>query len=459
MKSFSELKKVNSALCNDPKETTNVNVEPKNIDAKKAYRYKDLPQFDAGYFAQRARQPLLTFGNGNEDELKMDLPTSSGALQEYFDLKSGEDKLTEESNIKTDESKLHSRIEISEQWRPTVETESSQSKNESFDSSNSKNKKGGHSLKNTTTFDSSSQTAKEPMSSVQFICSDERFEDYNKQIMDSKEPKIRDMFLHKNEQNTDHTYKGGKWISSSSSFQSDHTNVHSEGRNDMPNRTGVPENINQKSNMRRRDQKHTLFESMGKSPCTNTMILGSNVQGDNTLKVFEKNYNDGGCHAYKENENQWINNEDGYKEDDGLDDFITSLDSDLNDDDLVLCCDDMMSPTIPVRKNTSSARQRNCAKKDVATGGHSKGVKRCLEISDGQSKIQHSDTPGTTSGPGFTSLGKNVLKECPICLQHFHSGYGTILYFCTMRLIKKSQGPGELFLVGLNNQKMILNYI
>lgn len=427
MKSFSESKRVNLALCNDPKERTNVNLEPENSDAKNAFHWKDLPKFDAGYFAQRAvRQPLLTLGNSNEDELNKDLPTSLGALQE--DLKSGEDKLTEESNIKkTNEKKLHSRFQISEQWRTTAETKSSQSKNESFDLSDSKNKKHGQ--------DGYSEAAKEPMLSVQFkgneaCCSDERFDGYSKQIMDSKEPKIRDMLLCKNEQNTDRTYyKGGKLISSSNSSQSDHMNIHSEGSNAMPNRTGVHENINQKTNMRCRDQKHTLIESTGKSPCTNTMILGSNVRGNNTLKVSERNYNDGGCYVYKENKNQWMNNEDEYEDNDrGLDDFITSLDdSDLNDNDLVSYCDDLMSPTIPVRNNISSARQQNCA---VATGWRSKGVKRCLEIPDGQPKIQRFES---TSGPGFTlphstklsknKVGENVLKECPICLQHLHSGY------------------------------------
>lgn len=102
-------------------------------------------------------------------------------------------------------------------------------------------------------------------------------------------------------------------------------------------------------------------------------------------------------------------------DDGGMEGLFGNLDNDLDDATLVACCDDVMSPTIPIRESGHNSRH----------SGPSRGVKRKLNIPDAQSKISRSkiDNDGLSHGVDKSCNDDNeVIKECPLCSKHFHSG-------------------------------------
>jgi hypothetical protein len=105
--------------------------------------------------------------------------------------------------------------------------------------------------------------------------------------------------------------------------------------------------------------------------------------------------------------------------DDGMKDLLGNLDDDIDDDTLVACCDDILSPAISVRENNPSSGRpsRNEAKKSV---------KRKLNIPDAQSKIRRPDIPDYVNCSRDDELCENKadesIRECPFCAKSFHSG-------------------------------------
>ena len=102
-------------------------------------------------------------------------------------------------------------------------------------------------------------------------------------------------------------------------------------------------------------------------------------------------------------------------DDGGMEDLFDNLDNDLDDATLVACCDDAMSPTIPISGSGHSSR----------LSGPSRGVKRKLNIPDAQSKVRRSKNDNVAFLP---DVGKScndddeMIKECPFCSKNFHSG-------------------------------------
>ncbi|XP_028401037.1 uncharacterized protein LOC114524114 [Dendronephthya gigantea] len=97
----------------------------------------------------------------------------------------------------------------------------------------------------------------------------------------------------------------------------------------------------------------------------------------------------------------------GGTDNDGIDDLLANVDEDIDDGTLVACCDEAMSPMIPVRQNSSTSRYSGSVQ--VKNENLSKGVKRRLDIPYGQSKLRKSDISDVS------------LEECPFCAKQFHS--------------------------------------
>ncbi|XP_028400619.1 uncharacterized protein LOC114523785 [Dendronephthya gigantea] len=95
----------------------------------------------------------------------------------------------------------------------------------------------------------------------------------------------------------------------------------------------------------------------------------------------------------------------GGTDNDGIDDLLANVDEDIDDGTLVACCDEAMSPMIPVRQNSSTSRYSGSVKNENL----SQGVKRRLDIPDGQSKFRKSEISDVS------------LEECPFCAKQFHS--------------------------------------
>jgi hypothetical protein len=113
------------------------------------------------------------------------------------------------------------------------------------------------------------------------------------------------------------------------------------------------------------------------------------------------------------NDSKWAQNDDSMK------DFLGNLDDDIDDDTLVACCDDILSPAISVRENNPSSGRpsRNEVKKSV---------KRKLNIPDAQSKIRRPNIPDNVDYSRADELCENKadesIRECPFCAKSFHSG-------------------------------------
>ena len=112
--------------------------------------------------------------------------------------------------------------------------------------------------------------------------------------------------------------------------------------------------------------------------------------------------------------------------DDGsVKDFLGNLENDLDDDTLIACCDDALSPTISVREKVPNSGISRLSRNEIPL----KGVKRKLNIPDAQSKIRK---PNISSSIGYSrDLGKKgkekdgggaKIRECPFCAKSFHSG-------------------------------------
>ncbi|CAB4007810.1 choice-of-anchor A family [Paramuricea clavata] len=163
---------------------------------------------------------------------------------------------------------------------------------------------------------------------------------------------------------------------------------------------------------------------------SNEDLFGSDDDLDELLvKSFTDDFDQMNCHLgtqgdsddFKWMENDVINNDGGVK------DLLGNLDNDMDDDTLVACCDDAMSPTIQVRENGPNSRLSGSSRNEMM----SKGVKRKLNIPDAQSKVRRS---GSSNIPNNVGISRDLdkfckddaderIKECPFCAKSFHSRF------------------------------------
>lgn len=222
-----------------------------------------------------------------------------------------------------------------------------------------------------------------------------------------------------------------------------------EGGGSMPSKGGLSEsyqklNVGEKHKVGFRKEK-TSPEPVGKCPAANEKIPRMNYLSDSDQSASQGREKDSGCRGSQDKggktESQYTSR-DLPKVDDGFVDFMSSLGNDMDDDDLLSWCNDLMSPTIPVRKSSSLSTTRDSAADKVGNPRLWKGAKRRLEITEDKFTIELSSDTNTlvrdrsitsscpTSKPKNNVL-ENPLSECPICLEPFHSGYGEILYCWT----------------------------
>jgi hypothetical protein len=157
-------------------------------------------------------------------------------------------------------------------------------------------------------------------------------------------------------------------------------------------------------------------------------LFGSDDDLDELLvKSFTDDFDHMNCHLGTQgdsNDLKWIEN-DVINDDGGVKDLLGNLDNDMDDDTLVACCDDAMSPTIQVRENGPNSRLSGSSRNEMT----SKGVKRKLNIPDAQSKVRR---PGSSNIPDNVGISRGLdkfckndaderIKECPFCAKSFHS--------------------------------------
>ncbi|CAB4034144.1 ---NA--- [Paramuricea clavata] len=159
-------------------------------------------------------------------------------------------------------------------------------------------------------------------------------------------------------------------------------------------------------------------------------LFGSDDDLDELLvKSFTDDFDHMNCHLGTQGDSddlKWMEN-DVINDDGGVKDLLGNLDNDMDDDTLVACYDDAMSPTIQVRENGPNSRLSGSSRNEMT----SKGVKRKLNIPDAQSKVRRS---GSSNIPDNVGISRGLdkfcendvderIKECPFCAKSFHSRF------------------------------------